>query len=133
LSYRGDRLDRKRFQDTADISSVTMIGPMPPLKIRGRGSGAGSSVLDEMFSQADDSAPNPRIPSINRSLYRASTAVSRGTDDGRIDSQRSPRERDGSYLTKDEPQFKVGTDYDTGEGLMWSRAGETREWDHGKL
>jgi hypothetical protein len=111
-----------------------LIGPLPPPKpiVRGRGRGAfvGSSSMDKRFSEdydpKCDGQPDPS------ETDDWDEAVETFRDRLKWKQQGADRLREAGFTTEQIKKWESGGEKDI-DDVRWSRAGEGREWDRGKV
>ncbi|TWU74418.1 hypothetical protein ED733_003759 [Metarhizium rileyi] len=106
-----------------------LIGPAPPPKFRGRGTIGGAVELDRRFSESYDPALDVLMSEDGE--FTRDDAGESFRDLQKLQLHRDQRLRDAGFTDEDIQRAK-GTADKTGEDVVWSRAGEKREWDKGK-
>ncbi|KAG8415579.1 hypothetical protein J3458_009414 [Metarhizium acridum] len=106
-----------------------LIGPAPPPKFRGRGTIGGAAELDRRFSESYDPRLDLQMDEDEEDAWDDALESFRDRQKLRLHQQQ--RMKDAGF-TEEEIQRAEGTAGKTGEHVVWSKAGERREWDKGK-
>ncbi|OAA48601.1 pre-mRNA-splicing factor 38B [Metarhizium rileyi] len=116
-------------QDQDSDPLEDLIGPAPPPKFRGRGTIGGAVELDRRFSESYDPALDVLMSEDGE--FTRDDAGESFRDLQKLQLHRDQRLKDAGFTDEDIQRAK-GTADKTGEDVVWSRAGEKREWDKGK-
>ncbi|KHN98837.1 pre-mRNA-splicing factor 38B [Metarhizium album ARSEF 1941] len=107
-----------------------LIGPPPPPKFRGRGTIGGAAELDRRFSASYDPRLDVQIDEDEEDTW--GDILESFRDRQKLKLHQDQRLKDAGF-TEEEIQRAKGTATNkTGEQVVWSKAGEKREWDKGK-
>lgn len=103
-----------------------LIGPAPPPKYRGRGTVGGASGLDRRFSDSYDPSTDV-LPDDDDA-----DAVEAFRDRQKLRLIQQERMRAAEIADSQVQKTNNSQREKTEEDVVWSRAGEKREWDRGK-
>lgn len=104
------------------------IGPPPPPKYRGRGMIGGAAALDRRFSESYDPKLDVRMEDEGDTW---DDAVESFRDRQKMLLNQDQRMKDAGF-TDEQIQRAKGSDEKKELDVVWSKAGEKREWDEGK-
>ncbi|GAB0138508.1 hypothetical protein EsDP_00006743 [Epichloe bromicola] len=104
------------------------IGPPPPPKYRGRGMIGGAAALDRRFSESYDPKLDVRMEDEGDPW---DDAVESFRDRQKMLLNQDQRLKDAGF-TAEQIQRAKGSDEKKELDVVWSKAGEKREWDEGK-
>lgn len=108
-----------------------LIGPAPPPKYRGRGTVGGSSGIDRRFS--DTYNPKTDIQMDEDGVGNDwDDAVEAFRDRQKLRQNQEQRLKDAGFADE-QIQRASGADEKSAENVQWSKAGEKRAWDVGKV
>ncbi|QGI83155.1 uncharacterized protein FFMR_09598 [Fusarium fujikuroi] len=131
--------NRKRKEDEEDEEEEEegldamedLIGPAPPPKYRGRGTVGGSSGIDRRFSDTYD--PKTDIQMDEDEVGNDwDDAVEAFRDRQKLRQNQEQRLKDAGFADE-QIQRASGADGKSTESVQWSKAGEKRAWDVGKV
>ncbi|KAF5601265.1 pre-mrna-splicing factor 38b [Fusarium subglutinans] len=132
-SPRDKSEDRKRKEEEEEGSDAMedLIGPAPPPKYRGRGTVGGSSGIDRRFSDTYD--PKTDIQMDEDEVGNDwDDAVEAFRDRQKLRQTQEQRLKDAGFVDE-QIQRASGADEKSAENVQWSKAGEKRAWDVGKV
>jgi hypothetical protein len=104
---------------------------MPAPKPRGRGALAGSSGIDDRFSETYDPKTDILMEDESNTGCSWDDAVEAYRDRQKLLQNQSERLRAAGFTGK-EPQHNQGGEGRLEVDVTWTKAGERREWDKGK-
>ncbi|PCD33109.1 hypothetical protein AU210_009344 [Fusarium oxysporum f. sp. radicis-cucumerinum] len=108
-----------------------LMGPAPPPKYRGRGTVGGSSGIDRRFSDTYD--PKTDIQMDEDEVGNDwDDAVEAFRDRQKLRQNQEQRLKDAGFADE-QIQRASGADEKSAESVQWSKAGEKRAWDVGKV
>ncbi|KAL9566686.1 hypothetical protein ACKAV7_009123 [Fusarium commune] len=125
--------DRKRKEEEEEGSDAMedLIGPAPPPKYRGRGTVGGSSGIDRRFSETYD--PKTDIQMDQDEVGNDwDDAVEAFRDRQKLRQNQEQRLKEAGFADE-QIQRASGSDEKSAESVQWSKAGEKRAWDVGKV
>ncbi|EXK98691.1 hypothetical protein FOQG_01513 [Fusarium oxysporum f. sp. raphani 54005] len=125
--------DRKRKEEEEEGSDAMedLMGPAPPPKYRGRGTVGGSSGIDRRFSDTYD--PKTDIQMDEDEVGNDwDDAVEAFRDRQKLRQNQEQRLKDAGFADE-QIQRASGADEKSAESVQWSKAGEKRAWDVGKV
>ncbi|KAF5595365.1 pre-mrna-splicing factor 38b [Fusarium pseudoanthophilum] len=125
--------DRKRKEEEEEGSDAMedLIGPAPPPKYRGRGTVGGSSGIDRRFSDTYD--PKTDIQMDEDEVGNDwDDAVEAFRDRQKLRQNQEQRLKDAGFADE-QIQRASGADEKSAESVQWSKAGQKRAWDVGKV
>ncbi|RFU76921.1 pre-mrna-splicing factor 38b [Trichoderma arundinaceum] len=105
------------------------IGPAPPPKYRGRGTVAGTASLDRRFSDSYDPSTDV-LPDKDEDNW--DDAVEAYRDRQKLRRTQEERMRAAGFADHQIQRINNSQREKTEEDVVWSKAGEKREWDRGK-
>ncbi|KAG5979989.1 hypothetical protein E4U55_004519 [Claviceps digitariae] len=105
------------------------IGPPPPPNHRGRGTIGGAAALDRRFSESYDPQLDVRMEDDHDDPW--DEAVESYRDRQKMRLNQDQRMKDAGF-TYEQIQRAKGPDKNAELNVVWSKAGEKREWDKGK-
>ncbi|KAI6782491.1 uncharacterized protein J7T54_001348 [Emericellopsis cladophorae] len=110
-----------------------LIGPMPAPKPRGRGALAGSSGIDQRFSETYDPKLDVAMED-DGGEGQWDDVVEAFRDRQKLRQNQEQRLRDAGFADANinKTWQHAGTQEEGEEDVRWSKAGEKREWDMGK-
>ncbi|KAM0561151.1 hypothetical protein ACHAPJ_003655 [Fusarium lateritium] len=129
----GKKEDRKRKdeEDAGSDASEDLMGPAPPPKYRGRGTVGGSSGIDRRFSETYDPKTDIQMDE-DEGGDTWDDAVEAFRDRQKLRQNQEQRMKAAGFADE-QIQQASGTDDKSAEDVQWSKAGEKREWDVGKV
>ncbi|KAF4963213.1 hypothetical protein FSARC_8748 [Fusarium sarcochroum] len=129
----GKEEDRKRKdeEDAGSDASEDLMGPAPPPKYRGRGTVGGSSGIDRRFSETYDPKTDIQMDE-DEDGHTWDDAVEAFRDRQKLRQNQEQRMKAAGFADE-QIQRASGTDDKSAEDVKWSKAGEKREWDVGKV
>ncbi|KAL7792615.1 hypothetical protein V8C37DRAFT_380054 [Trichoderma ceciliae] len=119
---------RKNDGDESDPLDE-FIGPAPPPKYRGRGTVAGSASLDRRFSDSYDPSTDV-LPDKEEDNW--DDAVEAFRDRQKLRQMQEERMRAAGFADHQIQRISNSQREKKEEDVVWSKAGEKREWDRGK-
>jgi hypothetical protein len=124
--------DRKRTEEEEGSDAMEdLIGPAPPPKYRGRGTVGGSSGIDRRFSDTYD--PKTDIQMDEDEVGNDwDDAVEAFRDRQKLRQNQGQRLKDAGFADE-QIQRASGADEQSADNVQWSKAGEKRAWDVGKV
>ncbi|KAF5722599.1 pre-mRNA-splicing factor 38B [Fusarium mundagurra] len=130
-----DGLDRpenlREEEEEGSDAMEDLIGPAPPPKYRGRGTVGGSSGIDRRFSDTYD--PKTDIQMDEDEVGNDwDDAVEAFRDRQKLRQNQEQRLKDAGFADE-QIQHASGADEKSTENVQWSKAGEKRAWDVGKV
>lgn len=125
--------DRKRKEEQEEDSDVleNLIGPAPPPKYRGRGTVGGSSGIDRRFSETYDPKTDIQMDEDDDG-NTWDDAVEAFRDRQKLQQNQEQRMKAAGFADE-QIQRASGTEEKSAENVQWSKAGEKRAWDVGKV
>ncbi|QPC69741.1 hypothetical protein HYE68_000493 [Fusarium pseudograminearum] len=125
--------DRKRNKEQEEDSDVLedLIGPAPPPKYRGRGTIGGFSGIDRRFSETYDPKTDVQMDEDDGG-GNWDDAVEAFRDRQKLRQNQEQRLKAAGFADE-QIQRASGTDENLEENVQWSKAGEKRAWDVGKV
>ncbi|RGP67841.1 pre-mrna-splicing factor 38b [Fusarium sporotrichioides] len=126
--------DRKRNEEQEEDSDVLedLIGPAPPPKYRGRGTVGGSSGIDRRFSETYDPKTDIQMDEDANGGDTWDDAVEAFRDRQKLRQNQEERLKAAGFADE-QIQRASGTEEKSAESVQWSKAGEKRAWDVGKV
>ncbi|KAF4339415.1 pre-mrna-splicing factor 38b [Fusarium beomiforme] len=130
--YKEDRKRKEEEQEEEGSDAMEdLIGPAPPPRYRGRGTVGGSSGIDRRFS--DTYNPKTDIQMDEDEVGNDwDDAVEAFRDRQKLRQNQEQRLRDAGFADE-QIQRASGADEKSAESVQWSKAGEKRAWDVGKV
>ncbi|KAF5976955.1 pre-mRNA-splicing factor 38B [Fusarium coicis] len=127
-----DRPGNLREEEEEESDAMEdLIGPTPPPKYRGRGTVGGSSGIDRRFSDTYD--PKTDIQMDEDEVGNEwDDAVGAFRDRQKLRQNQDQRLKAASFADE-QIQRAGGADEKSAENVQWSKAGEKRAWDVGKV
>ncbi|KAF4999474.1 hypothetical protein FDECE_11510 [Fusarium decemcellulare] len=123
---------KRRVEDEEDSDPLEdLIGPAPPPKYRGRGTVGGSSGIDRRFSETYDPKTDIQMDD-DEGGENWDDAVEAFRDRQKLRQNQELRMRAAGFADE-QIQRASGPDEKAAENVRWSKAGEKREWDLGKI
>ncbi|OAQ68477.1 pre-mRNA-splicing factor 38B [Pochonia chlamydosporia 170] len=116
-------------QDQDSDPLEDLIGPAPPPKYRGRGTIGGAAELDRRFSASYDPKLDVRMSDDDADPW--DDAVESFRDRQKLRLHQDQRLKDAGF-TDEQIQRSKGASDKLQDNVVWSKAGEKREWDKGK-
>ncbi|RGP77906.1 pre-mrna-splicing factor 38b [Fusarium longipes] len=125
---------RKRNEEQEEDSDVLedLIGPAPPPKYRGRGTVGGSSGIDRRFSETYDPKTDIQMDEDNDDGNTWDDTVEAFRDRQKLRQNQEQRMKAAGF-GDEQIQRASGTEEKSAESVQWSKAGEKRAWDVGKV
>ncbi|KAF5638708.1 pre-mrna-splicing factor 38b [Fusarium sp. NRRL 52700] len=125
--------DRKRKEEEEEGSDAMedLIGPAPPPKYRGRGTVGGSSGIDRRFSETYDPKTDIQMDE-NEVGNDWDDAVEAFRDRQKLRLNQEQRLKDAGFADE-QIQRASSADENSAGNMQWSKAGEKRAWDVGKV
>ncbi|KAH7185739.1 uncharacterized protein B0J16DRAFT_140144 [Fusarium flagelliforme] len=126
--------DRKRKEEEQEEDSDVLedlIGPAPPPKYRGRGTVRGSSGIDRRFSETYDPKTDIQMDE-DEDVNPWDDAVEAFRDRQKLRQNQEQRLKAAGFADE-QIQRASGTEEKSAENVQWSKAGEKRAWDVGKV
>ncbi|GJN81407.1 hypothetical protein PLIIFM63780_004941 [Purpureocillium lilacinum] len=125
----GRRSRRDSDRPASEESDHELIGPAPPPKLRGRGTIGGAADLDRRFSASYD----PKMDANPDSDVGGDwdDAVEAFRDRLKLKQNQEHRMRDAGF-PEDQIRRAAHGGEKTEKDVVWSKAGEKRDWDRGK-
>ncbi|KAL6896956.1 hypothetical protein GGI43DRAFT_385590 [Trichoderma evansii] len=120
---------RNRHDDDESDSLEEFIGPVPPPRYRGRGTVGGASGLDRRFSESYDPSKDV-LPDDEEANFDGAVEALRDRQKLRLIQQEHMRA--AGIADKQIQKIDNSQREKTEEDVVWSKAGEKREWDRGK-
>ncbi|RBQ78149.1 hypothetical protein FVER14953_02171 [Fusarium verticillioides] len=128
---RNEDPKRKEEEEEGSDAMEDLIGPAPPPKYRGRGTVGGSSGIDRRFSDTYD--PKTDIQMDEDEVGNEwDDAVEAFRDRQKLRQNQDQRLKDAGFADE-QIQRASGADEKSAENVQWSKAGEKRAWDVGKV
>ncbi|KAG6009884.1 hypothetical protein E4U21_000986 [Claviceps maximensis] len=116
-----------RYEENSDPLE-DFIGPAPPPNHRGRGTIGGAAALDRRFSESYDPQLDVRMEDDDDPW---DDAVESYRDRQKMRLNQDQRMKDAGF-TDEQIQRAKGSEKKAELNVVWSKAGEKREWDKGK-
>ncbi|KAF4457279.1 pre-mrna-splicing factor 38b [Fusarium austroafricanum] len=128
-----EKEDRKRKDEEGEGSDPMedLIGPAPPPKYRGRGTVGGSSGIDRRFSETYDPKTDIQMDE-DEGSNDWDDAVEAFRDRQKLRQNQEQRLRAAGF-GDEQIQRASDTDEKSADSVQWSKAGERRAWDVGKV
>lgn len=123
---------RRKEKESDYDSEDDLMGPAPPPKYRGRGTFGGSSGIDRRFSESYDPKTDVQMDDNEGDGKNWDDAVEAFRDRQKLRQNKEERMRSAGF-TDDIIQRVQSTKEQAEEDVKWSKAGEKREWDKGKV
>lgn len=120
---------RNRHDDDESDPLEEFIGPAPPPRYRGRGTVGGASGLDRRFSDSYDPSTDILPDDEEANL---DDAVEAFRDRQKLRLVQAERARAAGIAEHQIQKMNNSQREKTEEDVVWSKAGEKREWDLGK-
>ncbi|UKZ86700.1 uncharacterized protein TrAFT101_002524 [Trichoderma asperellum] len=120
---------RNRHDDDESDPLEEFIGPAPPPRYRGRGTVGGASGLDRRFSDSYDPSTDILPDDEEANL---DDAVEAFRDRQKLRLIQAERARAAGIAEHQIQKMNNSQREKTEEDVVWSKAGEKREWDRGK-
>lgn len=127
---KSPRREEKEEEDSDPLEDL--IGPAPPPRYRGRGTVGGSSGIDRRFSETYDPKADVHMNDDDAGSSDWDDAVEAFRDRQKLRQNQEQRLRAAGF-TEDQFQRLNGSKGQMEADVKWSKAGEKREWDRGKV
>ncbi|KAK5994937.1 hypothetical protein PT974_03326 [Cladobotryum mycophilum] len=119
----------KKVEDDSDPLEE-LIGPAPPPKYRGRGTVAGAAGIEMRFSEAYDPKTDVLLDEEKGGDW--DDAVEAYRDRQKLRLNQEDRLRAAGFADHQIQQINSVQKEKTEQDVVWTKAGEKREWDRGK-